>query len=531
MIVLDQPVKGQKVYECSCVSCEDGCYKYYIETQTGANPRLYFPAQARDEEGPKVGSRSVTPIYQWRLLNSNGLELDLTKVRWLSSPEVASVVESLSDKRKLLKQPPRRASPLEAWRRQSRRKPGAAFPAWSSQAPLPPNRESAQSAWLSEPSSRDVSRRTTWTRRRSARRNSPSLQRETRRSLLRQPTAAARRKQSFLRQRLRKGLLSPCLLSATTQTLQRATRRRRIRRGASALRRPARNKIMRRTSNNNNNNSNNNDNHNNNNKHTRRRGTGPTRALQGASRATARRAPTRRIQATRASRFFGVAFSARLSLDRQSVTGTSGGLGQGPPREIGQPVHAENARQDRARGRAGEVAEGGHAPGGYSLLPEGAEPGYGTELASHDARHEGIVCRFRSDRPREGAGGSRSASPEAESLGVRGRGGALGFSPVLRIHPAGHRHAGFGRREAHAQAGAGVCPAPQQPPPSRHRGAAGVPPREAGQCQAPIGRARVRGTSPGTSFFGRAKERARTSGQKGKTKGKNEIATAPTPQS
>ena len=47
----------------------------------------------------------MTPIYRWRLLNANGLEADLTKVRWLKGPGVSTVVESLNDKRKLLNQP------------------------------------------------------------------------------------------------------------------------------------------------------------------------------------------------------------------------------------------------------------------------------------------------------------------------------------------------------------------------------------------------------------------------------------------
>ena len=45
MIVRDQPVKERKVYERSCVSCEDSYYKHYVEIQTGANPGLYLLAQ------------------------------------------------------------------------------------------------------------------------------------------------------------------------------------------------------------------------------------------------------------------------------------------------------------------------------------------------------------------------------------------------------------------------------------------------------------------------------------------------------
>ena len=82
MIVLDQPVKEQNVYECHCVTCEDSYYKYYVETTTGVNPGLYIPAQTENEESQKVGSRTATPIFQWRLLNANGLETDLSKVRW-----------------------------------------------------------------------------------------------------------------------------------------------------------------------------------------------------------------------------------------------------------------------------------------------------------------------------------------------------------------------------------------------------------------------------------------------------------------
>ena len=94
MIVLDHPVKEQNVYECHCVTCEDKYYKYYVETSTGVNPGLYLPAQTEDEEAPKVASRTVTPIYQWRLLNANGLETDLTKVRWLKGPVLTTVRES-----------------------------------------------------------------------------------------------------------------------------------------------------------------------------------------------------------------------------------------------------------------------------------------------------------------------------------------------------------------------------------------------------------------------------------------------------
>ena len=61
MIVLDQPVKEQNVYECHRVTCEDSYYKYYVETSMGVNPGVYLPAQTEDEEAPKVGSRTVTP--------------------------------------------------------------------------------------------------------------------------------------------------------------------------------------------------------------------------------------------------------------------------------------------------------------------------------------------------------------------------------------------------------------------------------------------------------------------------------------
>jgi hypothetical protein len=105
MIVLDQPVKEQNVYECHCVTCEDSYYKYYVETTTGVNPGLYIPAQSENEESQKVGSRTATPIFQWRLLNANGLETDLTKVRWLKEHAATSVKESLRDKRAQLQQP------------------------------------------------------------------------------------------------------------------------------------------------------------------------------------------------------------------------------------------------------------------------------------------------------------------------------------------------------------------------------------------------------------------------------------------
>ena len=93
MIVLDQLVKEQEVYECSCVTCEDSYYKCYVEIQKRANPGLHLPAQTEDEEAPKVRSRTVTPIYQWRLFNANCLEADLTKVCWLKGPGVATVLE------------------------------------------------------------------------------------------------------------------------------------------------------------------------------------------------------------------------------------------------------------------------------------------------------------------------------------------------------------------------------------------------------------------------------------------------------
>ena len=105
MIVLGQPVKEQNVCECHCVTCEDSYYKYYVETSTGVNPGLYLPAQTEDEEAPKVGSRTVTPIYQWRFLHANGLETDLSKARWLKGPVLTTVLESLTEKRALLKQP------------------------------------------------------------------------------------------------------------------------------------------------------------------------------------------------------------------------------------------------------------------------------------------------------------------------------------------------------------------------------------------------------------------------------------------
>lgn len=66
---------------------------------------MYIPAQTENEETLKVGSRSATPIFQWRLLNANGLATDLTRVRWLKESSVPHVLESLSDNRALLKQP------------------------------------------------------------------------------------------------------------------------------------------------------------------------------------------------------------------------------------------------------------------------------------------------------------------------------------------------------------------------------------------------------------------------------------------
>ena len=104
MIVLDQ-LKEQNVYECHCVTCEDSYYKYYVETTTGANPGLYILAQTETDEEQKVGSRTATPIFQWRLLNANGLATDLTKVRWLKEPMVPKIIESLNDKRTQLQQP------------------------------------------------------------------------------------------------------------------------------------------------------------------------------------------------------------------------------------------------------------------------------------------------------------------------------------------------------------------------------------------------------------------------------------------
>ena len=64
----------------------------------------HLPAKDDDEEGTKVGNRTVTLVYQWRTLNANGLEADLGKIRWLASSEESSARESLSDKQKLLEQ-------------------------------------------------------------------------------------------------------------------------------------------------------------------------------------------------------------------------------------------------------------------------------------------------------------------------------------------------------------------------------------------------------------------------------------------
>ena len=288
---------------------------HYVETSTGVDPGLHLPAQTEDEEAPKVGSRTVTPIYQWRLLNANCLETDLTKARWLKGPVLTTVLESLTDKRALLKQPAPVSEPSGGLAPTGSQTGGGGLP--SLVAPSPSVSKPGVGSELWRQSFQDALRRRVLTRQRKERLKSLSLQPRAgvsflRRApaaaegLLRPLTATARRKQSLLRRRRQRGLLSPGLFSATPKKPPRAgTRRRRRRRGASAQRRAARRR-RRRT------------------RRRRRRArstrrkrrAGPTQALMGASRATARGAPTRRAQAIRASRFFGSPLARQAKCQR-----------------------------------------------------------------------------------------------------------------------------------------------------------------------------------------------------------------------
>ena len=486
MIVLDQPVKEQKVYECSCAPCEDRYYKYYVEIQTGANPGLYFPAVTEDEEAPKVGSRTVTPIYQWRLLNANGLEADLTKVRWLKGPGVATVLESLPDKRKLLKQPPPVSEPSGGLAPTGSQKAGRGLLSFvePSSSGSTPGVGSELRALAAELSGRTPEENLDKTKKRKAEEPKPAAgnRGELPEASLgnggKLPEATnsnSAKKAKPLEAETPKGAPEPKpTLSDTEDAAESDHKKKKEKKGRKRPKKNSKKKKKKKKKKNKKKKSKKHKKKKKKKKKNNRADTSPSgsepRDSSGSSDEEDSSDSSESLFRL-ASRSTGKVSQARLvawSKDR-------------PGRLASQCMQK---MQDRT-GREGEQVKwpkGVMHPAATAYYLRVLSLGT-AQRSLRTLREMKTLCAPGSDRPREGARGSGRASPEAESPGARSRGGELGLSPVLRAHPAGQGHAGLGRRETHAQVGAGVCSALQQHPPAD-------PMRRRGYVQGRLARAR-----------------------------------------
>ena len=102
-----------RIHECEIFACEDDYYAWYVfESGELANPGLYRVADGTSsDEGCMFDGLPVITIYTWRFLNSNGLEPDLSVVKWLKGQrleKVGSLIgESLRQLREKVPEPSR----------------------------------------------------------------------------------------------------------------------------------------------------------------------------------------------------------------------------------------------------------------------------------------------------------------------------------------------------------------------------------------------------------------------------------------
>ena len=88
---------SERTLECKVLACEDGCYDWYVfESGEIQNPGFYRVADGSQDDGhTHVGEKPVTTIFCWRVLNSNGLDPDLSVVKWLSGKRLENVSVSI----------------------------------------------------------------------------------------------------------------------------------------------------------------------------------------------------------------------------------------------------------------------------------------------------------------------------------------------------------------------------------------------------------------------------------------------------
>ena len=88
---------SERTLECKVLACEDGYYDWYVsESGEIQNPGFYRVADGSQDDGhTHVGEKPVTTIFCWRVLNSNGLDPDLSVVKWLSGKRLENVSVSI----------------------------------------------------------------------------------------------------------------------------------------------------------------------------------------------------------------------------------------------------------------------------------------------------------------------------------------------------------------------------------------------------------------------------------------------------
>ena len=88
---------SERILECKVLACEDGYYDWYVfESGEVQNPGFYRVANgSQDDEINQINGKAVTTIFTWRVLNSNGLDPDLSVVRWLSGKRLENVSVSI----------------------------------------------------------------------------------------------------------------------------------------------------------------------------------------------------------------------------------------------------------------------------------------------------------------------------------------------------------------------------------------------------------------------------------------------------
>ena len=96
---------SERILECKVLVCEDGYYDWYVfESGDIQNSGFYRVANGSKDDGlTHVHEKPVTTIYSWIILNSNGLDPDLSVVKWLSGRRLENVTESILECLQLVK--------------------------------------------------------------------------------------------------------------------------------------------------------------------------------------------------------------------------------------------------------------------------------------------------------------------------------------------------------------------------------------------------------------------------------------------